>query len=309
MTFASSNDVSLKYVEELTPGTTPGTPAFKELRYTGESLNFNIENITSQEIRNDRMVSDLIQVSADSSGDINFELSYGAFDDLMESALCASWAGDTLVNGTERITYSVEKGVENITTPQYFVYKGVQMGGMSLNFDTGSILTGTFSTMGLDGTLSDARETGATDVPAPTNDVMNAVSNIINIEIDNVATSASFQSMTMDLTNNLRPQDAIGSLPHVSVALGQLEVTGNMNLYFEDDSMYQLFINGTSFSFAFTVQDAAGNSYTLTFGNVEFETGEVVAGGLDQDVLLSTTWRSIRDPATDSMITIDRVTA
>ena len=307
MTFASSNDVALRYVEEVTPGTTPATPALSEIRYTGEGLNYNITNITSQEIRNDRMVSDLVQVSADASGDINFELSHGSFEDLMEGALASRWVADVLTNGTDRITYTMQKEVGGITTPQFMQFTGVQIGGMSLSFDTGSILTGTFTTLGLGSSVSSSQIAGATFPAGSTTDVMNAVSNVIDIEIDDVPATVQFQSMTMDLTNNLRPQDAIGSLPHVGVALGQLEITGDMNIYFEDASMYNMFLAGTSFKFSFTAQDAAANKYVFTFNNVEFETGEVVAGGLDQDVLLSTTWRSIRHAGTDSMIQISRV--
>lgn len=306
MALASSNDVTLRYIEEVTPGTTPGTPALTEIRFTGEGLNYNITNVTSQEIRNDRMVSDLVQVSGDASGDINFELSDGSFDDLMEGALASRWVADVIINGTEQITYTIQKEIGGIATPQFFMFTGVQIGGMSLSFDTGAILTGSFSTIGLGSTVSATQETGATFPAVSSSDVMNAVSNIIDIEIDDVATTAQFQSMSMDLSNNLRPQDAIGSLPHVDIALGQLEITGNMNIYFEDSSMYDLFLAGTAFKFSFTVQDAAANKYIFTFPKVEFETGEIVAGGLDQDVLLSTTWRSVRDPATDSMINISR---
>lgn len=307
MTFAASNDVILRYVEETVVGTTPATPALKEIRYTGEGVNYNISNVTSQEIRNDRMVSDLVQVSADASGDINFELSHGTFDDFLEGALASRWATNVLTNGTTQITYAVQKEIAGITTPQFMMFNGVQIGGLSLSFDTGAILTGAFNTMGLASSISASQETGATFPAGSSTDVMNAVSNLIDIKIDDVVSTAQFQSLSLNLTNNLRAQDAIGSLPHVGIALGQLEITGDMNIYFEDATMYNLFLNGTAFKFEFTAQDAAANKYVFTLPKVEFETGEVVAGGLDQDVLLSTTWRAIRDPATDSMISISRV--
>ncbi len=307
MSFGSSNDVTVRYIEEVTPGTTPATPALKELRITGESLNYNISNITSQEVRNDRMVSDLIQVSGDASGDINFEMSADTFDDLLESALAARWITDALENGTERITYTMQKEIANITTPQFINFTGAQIGGLNLDFQVGQVLTGSFSILALGSTISATQIVGATFPAVTSTDVMNAVGNLTDIEVDGVPSTAKFQSLSMQLTNNLRPQDAIGSLSHVGVALGQLEITGNMNLYFEDATMYSKFLNGTSFSLAFTVQDAATNSYTFTLPKVKFETGSVVAGGLDQDVLLAATWRAIRDGATDRMIQITRV--
>lgn len=87
-----SNRTQISYIEEVTWGTTPGSPAMAELRLTSESLIKNISNIVSQELRSDRQVTDLIQVSKEASGDINFELSYGTYDNLLESALFSDWS-------------------------------------------------------------------------------------------------------------------------------------------------------------------------------------------------------------------------
>jgi hypothetical protein len=101
MTLAASNRVGLRYIEEVTFGTTPSTPAFNELRYTGEGLNYNISNVTSDEIRADRMTSDLVQVSGDASGDINVELSYDAYDELLEGVMASTWSAQLAVSETD----------------------------------------------------------------------------------------------------------------------------------------------------------------------------------------------------------------
>lgn len=91
---SDANRSQLSYVAETTWGTTPGTATLQKLRFTDESLAFNIENIQSNEIRSDRQTTDLIQTGADCSGGISFELSYGALDDLLVGALWATqWEG------------------------------------------------------------------------------------------------------------------------------------------------------------------------------------------------------------------------
>jgi hypothetical protein len=139
-----------------------------------------------------------------------------------------------------------------------------------------------------------------------TNTPMNAVSNVLDIAIDDTNATARFSSLSLELNNNLRAQDAIGSLAHIGIALGRLEVTGGINLYFEDSSMYDLYLNGTGFTLSFRVKDISNNHYIVTVPNVKFESGTIVAGGLDQDVALDATWRAIMDPATNTMISIDR---
>jgi hypothetical protein len=386
MTLAASNRVGLRYIEEVTFGTTPSTPAFNELRYTGEGLNYNISNVTSDEIRADRMTSDLVQVSGDASGDINVELSYDAYDELLEGVMASTWsaqlavsetdidaataddsfntaggdfvadglivgkwfkvdgftdtsingfyravtvttgkvtvtpavpatesAGNTITmvgahirNGTELKSYSVQKQLQDITPNSYFLFNGIRIGQLQLSFETGSILTGIFSMMGLGATVNTTGESGQTEVAAPTEDVMNAVSNLLQIEFDGAVSTAYFNTLGLNINNNLRPQDAIGSLPHVGIALSRLEITGDAELYFQDNAEYTKYLNATAFSMSFRVEDSAGKAYVFTLPRVKYETGEVVAGGLDQDVFQTSTIRAIRDPLTDSMIQIDK---
>jgi hypothetical protein len=86
-----SNLTQLAYVAESTWGTTPGSPAMRGIRYTGENIDFNIENTESQEIVTDRQTTDLIQTGARAVGGYNFEVSYKEHDEFFESALMSVW--------------------------------------------------------------------------------------------------------------------------------------------------------------------------------------------------------------------------
>lgn len=86
-----SNLVQLAYVKETTWGVTPTTPQMQVLRYTGESINFEIQTTASAEIVTDRQTTDLILTGARNSGGYNFELSYKQHDDFFASALMSNW--------------------------------------------------------------------------------------------------------------------------------------------------------------------------------------------------------------------------
>lgn len=311
MTIATSNRTALRYIREVTFGTTPATPAFNELRYTGESLNYNIQNIVSNEIRSDRMTSALIQVGADVGGDVNFELSQIAFEDIFEMGLCGTWGApvagvSTLKNGTTLRSATFQKIFNDATVANYLRMYGCRIGGIDLDFATGQILTGKFMVMGLGAAIGTAQIAGATSVAAPTKDVLNAVSNLITIEEDGITSTSFFNKLTLSLNNNLRSQKAIGSLPSIGIALGKIDLTGTIEAYFENKTLYEKFINATSFSLGLTLEDAEPNQLVITIPNAKFESGTVVSGGLDQDIMFSGTWRAIRDPATDCMIQLDR---
>ena len=91
MPTASSNRVALRYILEDTFGTTPVTGNPNDLRMTGESLAFAIQNDSSKEIRSDRQTTDLVQVGASASGGVNFEMSYKEFDTLLQAVFMDTW--------------------------------------------------------------------------------------------------------------------------------------------------------------------------------------------------------------------------
>jgi len=104
MAIASADRVRLAYVVESIPGTTPTTPALQIVRLTGESLDVTRENIVSSELRADRNVMDLIQVGGGAGGGMEFELSYGTYDDLLASALQSSWSGGSAADPDKIVT-------------------------------------------------------------------------------------------------------------------------------------------------------------------------------------------------------------
>ncbi len=91
--------------------------ALEKMRITGTpNLAFNPLTETSNEIRDDRQISDLIPVGADAGGDIGFEFSYNVVDDILESALLGTWddtheaTPDSGVMGAGTIPFSATAG-------------------------------------------------------------------------------------------------------------------------------------------------------------------------------------------------------
>lgn len=128
MTLGVTNRVALRCKPEATYGTTPSTGNNYLLRITGETLKYEIGTTQSNELRSDRMITDLAQVSAGAMGDINFEFSYGEFDFLLAAALQGSWT-ETGTNGatTGTATYVSSTGLtlvgaslSNLVAGQWF---------------------------------------------------------------------------------------------------------------------------------------------------------------------------------------------
>ena len=307
MSFASSNRTTIRRVAETSIGITPSSPSLIDVRYTGESLNYNIETTQSKEIRSDRMLSDLIQTQSDASGSLEFELSANTFDDFIEATMSSEWDSDVIKNGLDLRSFTLQKHIQDATIPTFINFTGSCVNTMGLNFAVGSPLTGSFGFMSLTAAVTDSQFGDATIVEPTTTDILNAVTNVVAIEENGVKSENEFKSITMDLNNNIRAQDAIGSLSHIGLVLGQVALTGNISIYFENKSMLDRFISNTAFSISFKVEDVVGNSYTFYIPKAKFQSGTVVSGGLDTDIMFEGTWTALLDPVESTMFKITRV--
>ena len=98
---SDTNRVAIRIVEESTFGTTPATPAFQELRVTSGNPSFTPTTVTSNEMRSDRQVTDLILVGAEAGGPLGFEVSHQALDIPIEGAMFSDWVEQ---NGRYNVT-------------------------------------------------------------------------------------------------------------------------------------------------------------------------------------------------------------
>lgn len=90
MPTSDANTASLAFAQESTYGVLPGSPQFRNLRLTGESLNHTKETVQSAELRRDRQIPDMAKVGSSAAGGFNFELSFLAFQAFFEALLCGT---------------------------------------------------------------------------------------------------------------------------------------------------------------------------------------------------------------------------
>lgn len=292
----SANRVRLSSIAEVTKGVTPATPALQTERWLSESLAYNIENVQSEQIRADRTEGDLIQVGADSSGDINIELSWGTFDHYFAQAFCNQWVDgalptdpSVLENGALKLYRTVIKEFLDMTPVVAFVYKGCVVNQISLDISKRSKITGTISLMGLE--ISETMPAGATYLPETTTSPLNASSNVTSILLDDIPMTSCIDKMSVQILNNFRPMDCVGKFFHSDFNYGAFSVSGNMDLYFETMEQFNMYKAGTPFKLAIDIEDDAGNQYLLELLRCKFETLTTNATGENTDVMASGSYR------------------
>jgi hypothetical protein len=93
-----TTDVQLSYIAESTWGTAPNSAA-TAIRITGESLSGTKQRTRPNEITGTRRVSPAVTQQEAAGGAINFNLSYGTFDDLFAGVLGDDWTTALAIDG------------------------------------------------------------------------------------------------------------------------------------------------------------------------------------------------------------------
>jgi hypothetical protein len=293
MAITDASQTRLAYIVETTEGVTPATPVFKNLRYTSESLTRTAEKIVSEEIRADRNVSDLIAVGRMASGNIQAELSDGTFEDLLEGLMMGTWATDVLKNGSTRKSFTFEKTFEIGANDAYIRYIGCLINTLEMNISAKEIVKTNFGVMGRGGSSGSSIISGATYTAAGTDSVFNASAHVGELTVSGMSPTPVIRALTLNINNNLREQPKVGALDLAGVGLGRFEVTGSMEVYFEDLAIYNAIHNNDTLGLKVTIGPSAGTRYTIEIPSLKIMDGEPVAGGNNQDVMLPIQFRGI----------------
>jgi len=293
MAFADGSGTRLAHITEVTEGTTPSTPAFNELRFTGETLVGEKQTVVSEEIRPDGNVADVTKVGFQAAGGISFEMSYSTFDDLLESVLTGTWATDTLVNARDRKSFTLEKTFETGGTDVFRRYLGCIIGSLSLDITAKQIIKGQMSVLGRSYDAANAIIAGATYVPANTLSVMNAAADFASLDIGGTSPEITIKRLQLDITNNLRAQDKVGTDALAGIGLGQVVVTGVIDAYVEDIQILDLIDDHTASSLIFTIGSVTNEKYTFDIPKLYLIAGDALTPGNNQDVMISMNFQGV----------------
>lgn len=274
MTIATGSRHNLSYVVESAFGTTPSSPAFTPIRHTGTTLGLSKDAIESEELREDRQVAHFRHGNKSVTGDINFELSYGGLDALLEATLCGTWASDVLKAGTTRRSYTIERHHEDIG--KYLRSTGCQFNTMSLSVAPNSMVTGSFGVLGsgyaTSGTAIASSTYSAESTTAPFDSFTGSIT-------EAGTAIAVITALELSIDNGMEALYVVGSTDTLLPSIGKSSVTGSVTAYFEDTTLIDKFIGETASAIQFTLTDAAGNDYIVDLPNIKYNSGNPEVSG------------------------------
>ncbi len=230
---------------------------------------------------------------------------------------------DEVVNGVAPLSHTIEKKFVDLTHATHNVWHlglGMQPDTFSLNAATGAVITGSVGFVGKSMATADAT-VGGSPTAAPTWDVLSGVANAGQLVVGATgayAKTLGMTSWTLQIQNNLRERMQIGTLGAISIGSGTISVTGTVTFYHTNDSatdndssaILDMYLGFTDAFMGWKITDNDGNIYGISMPRVKFTDGDVVAGGINTDVVVNLTYQAIMTTTTEAKtIRIARLTA
>lgn len=309
---ANGSRHSLYAVAEAEYGVTPSDPTLDSVRITGTTLGLTKDSLQSSEIRSDRQIADFRLGANQVGGDINFELSYGSFDQFLQGVLLSEdWSGtpEAIKAGQTRKPFTFVRHFADVATADkpYYIYRGVEINQLQLTISANAMITGTFTVFGQSQELAeDLSGLGTPTLNAPTTTA--PLDSFTGTLQEGGTTIAVVTEITLTLANGIESRFVVGSKNSIQPSLGRSTLTGNVTAYFEDSSLVEKFINEVDSSIELSLPDGEGNVIGINIPRIKYTGGQPDVSG-EGPITLSLPFQAVLDPTLESNIEITRTPA
>lgn len=257
---------------------------------------------------------------------LTFDAQTGMAADAATTEQVELYYGDTVENGTGAVSahqFAVERRFEDTADVVRELFTGMALNNFSLNLQPQALAAGSVTFFGFNSSV--ANETGneylgtvppalyenpPIDKAAPLNDVYNTSSNVGRLgrgvdPIDSAGVNFVLEA-SIDLTNNLRRDPAVGVFGAANIGAGEVNVTGNLRTYFDNKDILQQILDNSETSLDLSVVDNSGQAMLFDMPRIKFAGGAPDVPGKNQSVTIPATYEAILDPDLGYTISVQR---
>jgi hypothetical protein len=192
---------------------------------------------------------------------------------------------------------------------QFVTSTGQRVQDFTLDVNAAQVVTGAVGFMGAATVVQTSDVLGLspyTALSAVGAEIMNATTDVGNLLENGSVLSTAIKQIKLDGKAQLRNQMAVGSKFPVGIGTGRFEMTGTMAAYFENWQEFNHFLNHDTVALQFNLSDTDERTYVWTLPAVKFTADPIHVKGIDQDVMEELSFSAFRDPATATMLQVDR---
>lgn len=213
--------------------------------------------------------------------------------------------GKMVRNGVTPRSFCLEQRFNDIT--QYSPFTGMRPNQMDLTLNSRALITGSMSFMGEQGVPAGSSVAGSS-VAAASNVGMDTSNNVISLIENDVVLTTPVLNAALTLNNNAAIQPAIANRFPIGVRYGVFEATGRIEVYFENLTLLNKFINHTATSLVMKLNDDNGKQMILTVPRLQFSEGDLNVSGQNTDILINLPFRSSFSSGYSNVFQLDVLT-
>jgi len=244
---ADTSDVQMAFVVDTNPAAAlpvaaaPGNTTWQKINFVSHDFAPQSDTARSRVIRPDAANQEARRFAGGWAGTLAMELARDTeLENLLSYALRGTWASNVLKAGVAKTYVAFEEKVLEGASPFYNRYRGGVLGGFALEVGTDGFADIRFPVSGL--TIEDATAALANSAytNAGTAATLHGV-DFIGLTLGGFTNPLDVESISIDMTNNLRSDRRLGSKDPRAVNWGKRDVTIEFSAYFEDNEALQKF--------------------------------------------------------------------
>lgn len=194
-----------------------------------------------------------------------------------------TFTGTKIKNGTTVNSFYIQK---QLSANQFLNYPGSIPTGGGVSASLGGFFSNEFSFLSKDQVKAVADGSTGAQIAASGAGVIDTINGFGSIYRGSTALAASVNKIDLKWQQqSARQQYGMGSSASAGFGKGLLDVTGSLEVYFKDFTLYDEFIAETGAMIAFRAVDLTGAGFIFTVGNATIMNPQIVAGGPNQDVM------------------------
>lgn len=217
--------------------------------------------------------------------------------------------GAAAENGTATKSFTFERTYLDHSPTTYEYLTGLEIDTFSVTASASAIVTASFGMLGMSHSSATSQALGVSDGADNSTTPFNASNNVATIGEAGTPGLQVCTELTMEVANNLRQRNVVGVEGAESIGSGEFNVTGQLSVYFEDNTLLEKLLNNTQTSISFGFSDGTGNALIFDMPAVKFTEGVPEVSGKNEDVMLNLGYQAFRDSADEYTLRVTRFTA
>jgi hypothetical protein len=226
----------------------------------------SMDTLIDDTIRADRNIVDARNGSRKVTSELPVKLRYGAYDTILEAAMCGTWTANVLKNGVTYRSFTMEQNFSDIADKPYMRHLGTEVNKVSFAVKANSFVDASFGFMSQNVVDAASQIAGSTYSAAPTSNL--AFDSFTGSISEGGTAIGTVSEISIEMTNNMEWRPVVGSNLSLRPSKLLCNVSGTMTVYFNDAVMLDKFLAGTASAVVLTLTDKASNALSISLPSV-----------------------------------------